>query len=125
MGVRLDADFSTLVPGRVTVMESPRRLRKEQSYGFVHALWWIWLADGRSAVSVPPGAGIAVREIVKGVKSDQELPSPDLAERLRVPVDAALLSAAINSCSCCMSSSAHAIMVEPRSPMLIWLPSTL
>ena len=56
-GLRLDANLSALMPGRVAVVESPRRLRREQSYGFVHALWWTWLLDSRSVISVPPGAG--------------------------------------------------------------------
>lgn len=69
MGIRMAIDLSALVPGRVTVIESDRRLRREQSYGFVHSLWWIWLSDGRSALSVVPGAGKAVRGTVQAVRS--------------------------------------------------------
>ena len=54
MGERLGAELFGLPKVRVTVVESPRRLRPEMSYGFVHALWWVWLNDGRSVISVPP-----------------------------------------------------------------------
>ena len=87
MGLRMEADFASARPGRTTVVESPRRLKKELSYGYVHALWWVWLADGRSVVSVPPGAGDAVREITDGVESVDAFGDPQLPERLAPPVN--------------------------------------
>ncbi len=90
VGRHLDADLSCLQPGRVAVVESARRLQREESYGFLHALWWVWLEDGRSAVSVPPGAGPAVAAIVKDVRDREGLFDPALAERLRVIVDGCL-----------------------------------
>jgi GNAT superfamily N-acetyltransferase len=95
MGIRMDADFLALRPGRGAVVESPRRLRREQSYGFIHALWWVWLADGRSAASVPPGAGDAVAKILGDVSCGEELFDPNLAEKLKVPVNAALAEAGL------------------------------
>jgi RimJ/RimL family protein N-acetyltransferase len=59
-------------------------------YGFVHALWWVWLEDGRSVVSVPPGARTTVQELVAPVRDPSALRDPDLAERLAEPVDEAL-----------------------------------
>lgn len=95
MGIRMEVDFSELRPGRVTVVESSRRLRKEQSYGFVHALWWVWLEDGRSAVSVPPGAGESVGKILEDVHGSERLFDPRIAEQLKVPVNDAMVRAGL------------------------------
>ncbi len=90
MGLRMEADFASVRPGATTVVESSRRLKKELSYGYVHALWWVWLSDGRSVIGVPPGAGNAVRETVGEVTSQDSLADPDLADRLAPPVNEAL-----------------------------------
>ena len=95
MGSRLDVDLAGVVPGRVLVVESERRLRREMSYGFVHALWWVALADGRSAASVPPGAGEEVAATLDCVDASRQLDAPDLADLLRGPVDAALVAAGL------------------------------
>jgi len=95
MGVRMGVNLATVEPGRLMVVESPRRLRREQSYGFVHGLWFLWLADGRAAVSVPPGAGGAVRAILTGVRDRRAVLDPDLGERLKGPVGGALRSAGL------------------------------
>ncbi len=89
-GRRLGLDAEALEPGRTAVVESVRRLGKEQSYGYVRALWWLWWEDGRSAVSVPPGTADAVREAIGDVRSADELLDAALAERLKPPVNAAL-----------------------------------
>ena len=91
MGLRMEVDFAALRPGKTAVVESSRRLKKELSYGYVHALWWIWLADGRSAVSVPPGSADAVRDLVGDIESVDQLQDPGLPDRLKQPVDAALV----------------------------------
>ncbi len=49
MGLRMDVELETLRPGELVVVESRRRLRKELSYGFIHAAWCLWLTDGRFA----------------------------------------------------------------------------
>ena len=95
MGIRMEVDLSALAPGRAAVVASPRRLRKEQSYGYIHALWWLWLEDGRSAASVPPGAAEAVGEILEPVASRQEHFDPNVSDRLKAPVDAALINAGL------------------------------
>lgn len=96
-GIRLGVDLASVQAGRITVVESPRRLQKEQShtYGYVRALWWLWLQDGRSALSVPPGAGDAVREIASSAQSAGRLLDPGLAERLEGPVNVALSEAGL------------------------------
>ncbi len=93
--IRMDLDFAILKPGRVTVVESPRRLRREQSYGFLHALWWVWLEDGRSAVSLPPGAGKAIGRILEEVRKGKQLFDPEIAEQLKKPVNEALRKAGL------------------------------
>lgn len=90
MGIRLDTDLSALEPGRTVVVESARRLKRELSYGFIHALWWLWLEDGRSVVSVPPGAGDQVRRIVAGVGDAKGLLDPAVADALKPAIDLAL-----------------------------------
>jgi ribosomal protein S18 acetylase RimI-like enzyme len=95
MGVRMEVELSTVEPGRVRVVESPRRLRREQSYGFVHALWWVWLEDGRSAASVPPGAGEKVSRILAEAGDGGKLFDPGITERLKEPVNASLQGAGL------------------------------
>ena len=90
-GLRLGADLASLTPGE-TVVESPRRLKKELSYGYIHALWWVWLADGRSAISVPPGAGLRFQDLTSGTHSAEKLHAPGLADQLKPPIDAALIA---------------------------------
>jgi ribosomal protein S18 acetylase RimI-like enzyme len=95
LGRLLGVDLATVTPGRLAVVESPRRLRRQLTYGFVHALWWVWLEGGRSAVSVPPGAAEAVRQVAEGVESSGDLFSPHLAEQLRAPVSRALVASGL------------------------------
>ena len=91
VGIRLGVDLAFLHPGQTCVVESSRRLTAEPSYGYIHGLWWLWLANGRSVVSVPPGAGHAVRSVLGAVDSRQALFDEPRAEALKGPVDAALL----------------------------------
>ena len=70
LGTRLDIDVSTLKPGEYAVTETTRRLRCEQSYGFVHALYGIWFTDGRVAVSVAPGARSGVIDLLARKQPD-------------------------------------------------------
>jgi GNAT superfamily N-acetyltransferase len=89
IGTRMDCDLAALVPGETVVVETRRRLHREKGYGYERVLWWIWLEDGRSAVSVPPGAGREVRKIAKGVTREQ-LFEAALAERLKAAASPAL-----------------------------------
>jgi hypothetical protein len=90
VGMQLGFDLSRVPPGRTRVVASRRRLCRERSYGFVHGLWWVWLADGRSLVSVPPGARTAVEEIVADAPDAEALLVPALASRLEGPMDEVL-----------------------------------
>ncbi|MGD2175507.1 MAG: GNAT family N-acetyltransferase [Candidatus Brocadiaceae bacterium] len=95
LSIRMGVDFAELEPGRIRVVESTRRLRKEQSYGYLRALWWMWLQDGRTAISVPPGAGEGVRAVAREVEHAEELCEPALAERLKPPVSDVLCRAGL------------------------------
>jgi GNAT superfamily N-acetyltransferase len=97
MGIRMEVDLGALRPGRLEVVESPRRLRREQSYGFIHALWWVWLEDRRSAASVPPGAAKAVREGLACAARREDLLDPNVAERLKPAVNATLTGAGLRA----------------------------
>ncbi len=101
-GIRMGVDLSGLRPGALTVVESPRRLQREKGYGYIRALWWLWLDDGRSAVSVPPGAGKAVQQIAenirgigRNIRAPERILDPALAEQLTQPVNTALRAAVL------------------------------
>lgn len=101
-GIRMGVDLSGLRPGSVTVVESPRRLQREKGYGYIRALWCLWLEDGRSAVSVPPGTRDDVREIAenirgigRNIRAPERILDPALAERLKEPVNTALRAAGL------------------------------
>lgn len=95
MSLRMQVDLASLGPGCVAVVESPRRLRREHSYGFIHALWWVWLEDGRTAASVPPGAGEGVRRVLEGVADRKAVFEPGIAARLWAPANDALRKAGL------------------------------
>ena len=88
--LRMGLDLATVRPGEIAVVESPKRLQPEQGYGYIRALWWLWLAEGRSVLSVPPGAGDGVRRAVAHLKSEEAVHDPQITERLKAPVNAAL-----------------------------------
>jgi hypothetical protein len=91
ISVIMEIEFAGLRPGRTAVIESPSRLEKEQKRrGHLHALSWVWLADGRSAVSVPPGTGSDIRNLVEGVRSPEQFGDPELTNQLKTPIDAVL-----------------------------------
>jgi len=90
LGIRLGVKLASVQPGQTAVAESPRRLQREHSYGPLCALWWLWLQDGRSVLSVPSGAGDAARHVAASVHKAEELFGEDLAQRLKEPVNAAL-----------------------------------
>ncbi len=64
LGEVLGIDVASMEPEECRVVESPRRLRCEQSYGFVHALFGMCFRDGRIAISVAPGAAAAIARVV-------------------------------------------------------------
>ena len=91
----LGSELSALSSSGPSVVETELRLRRAQSYGFVHALWWLWLEDGRSLASVPPGAGQAVAAIVGGTTRPEASSALDLAPRLRATIDPLLAEAGL------------------------------
>jgi len=64
LGVIFGMDISSMTPGECRVAKSARRLQREQSYGFVHALFGVCLSDDRTAISVTPGAEEVIRELL-------------------------------------------------------------
>lgn len=90
VGTRLGVDIAHVPVSRLVVVASERRLRREESYGFVRALWWLRLADGRSVVSVPPGTDNSVERILRGAQDFGETIESQLAGQLRVPLDRSL-----------------------------------
>lgn len=92
MGIRLGVDLSGVSAGRTVVVESERRLRRETGYGYVRALWWLRLVDGRSVVSVPPGTADAVRGQFAHVGHDDIDLDEAAVARIRPVIDEALKS---------------------------------
>jgi ribosomal protein S18 acetylase RimI-like enzyme len=82
LATRLGASLD-IPPGRTAIVESPRRLVRESSYGYIRALWWIWLDDGRSILSVPPSATAGVESIARQVIAPEGILASELAERLK------------------------------------------
>jgi RimJ/RimL family protein N-acetyltransferase len=93
LGLRLEADLAAARPGRPAFAGSPRRLRCEESYGFIHALWAVALEDGRCAVSAPPGAEQAAARAWGSRASLDALDDAESLAVLRAAVDAQLLAA--------------------------------
>jgi ribosomal protein S18 acetylase RimI-like enzyme len=83
----LGYDLAALQPGVIRIHPSRRRLLREESYSFRQPLWWLWLTDGRSLVSVMPGAEAAVAPLVAGVETAEMLHQPELAAQLRGAID--------------------------------------
>ena len=95
LSLRFDCDFSAIPPGQTAVVETPLRLVAEEHFSYVRALWWVWLADGRSVVSVPPGAGREVAALVTGITDPCLVYDPALAAALRRVIDRVLREAGL------------------------------
>ena len=61
----------------VTIAESERRLRCEPSYGFVHLIWIIALADGTRAASLPVDAAPKLKAFLRDA-----LPAADITSKV-------------------------------------------
>lgn len=68
------------------VVESDRRIHRETSYGFVHALWWIDRHGRGAVISVPPGAADLTRKITANV-DDVSIDNVGLVEQVRVQLN--------------------------------------
>jgi hypothetical protein len=66
----LDTDVSMINSGETVIIESPRRLRREISYGFVHALYGIFFNDGRTVFSVTPGSSAKIDDLLHTTPPD-------------------------------------------------------
>ncbi len=88
----LGLDLGALAPGRPAVVESVARLRRQPSYGFVRAAVLLALADGRTALSVPPGAGEAAERVLA---EGEDLLGDAFAAALTAAVEPALHAAGL------------------------------
>ena len=87
IGARFGGALLAHGTGSVQIVESQRRLRKHPGFGFIHAFWWIWLEDGRSIASVPPGTSQKVWSLLSSVRSSEDIFDPNLAERLKAALN--------------------------------------
>jgi len=90
LSLRLAVNLAAAQPGSPVFAGSSRRLRCEESYGFIHALWAIALEDGRCAVSAPPGAEDGVARAWGSRASLDPLDDTKSLAALRAAVDAQL-----------------------------------
>lgn len=63
----LDVDISGIRPGTIKVVASDRRLKREISFGFIHAVWIMLLNDDRAAVSAHPAAAAELEKLFSSV----------------------------------------------------------
>lgn len=95
LGLRMGLDLTTARPGEPKIVDTPLRLAREEGYGYIRAAWWLWLEDGRSAISVPPGTAEHVGGIARGGRRPEELFDPAFAEGLKAPINVALQAAGL------------------------------
>ena len=60
LSLRLACALAGVQRGSMAVVETPLRLQREMGYGYVRVLWWQRLDDGRSVLSLPPGASLVL-----------------------------------------------------------------
>ena len=89
-GLLLDTDLAGLPRYKTFIVESNRRLIREMSYGYVHALWWVRMEDGRSVMSVRPGAKDGIATVLREKGNEQVIWNEELGERLKTPINAVL-----------------------------------
>jgi hypothetical protein len=95
-GTLLDMDVSRLKPGVISITETSRRQRCEQSFSFVHALFGIVYLDGSAAISVTPGARLAVLEMMERTSLISHDPFPQEAlDRLATCISQARVQAGL------------------------------
>ncbi|MHB0935982.1 MAG: GNAT family N-acetyltransferase [Armatimonadota bacterium] len=86
LSIGLSCDLANVPPGRLTVAETPLRLKREMSYGYIRVLWWLHLNDGRSVLSVPPGEHTALRRSVEDLGDPLQLSEEEALAALRDPM---------------------------------------
>jgi len=86
LSICLSCELANVPPGRLTVAESPLRLKREMSYGYIRVLWWLQLNDGRSVLSVPPGEHTALCRSVEGLDDPLQLSEEEALTTLRDPM---------------------------------------
>ena len=83
LAVRMGAEVEGVTPGETRVVESERRRRGETVYPYATVLWWAWLEDGRSVLSVPPGAKEAATAVARRVRNRDELWNSEVPAELQ------------------------------------------
>lgn len=114
LGTRLGVDLASVRPGETLVVETERRLRREVGYGYLRALWWIELNDGRSVLSVPPSAGPRIRELVVGARPASSVHDEAMVAKLKAPVNEALARFGLAEidhprCDVCFACDGHLV----------------
>ncbi|MHB9108354.1 MAG: GNAT family N-acetyltransferase [Armatimonadota bacterium] len=91
LSIGLSCEMADVPPGRLTVVETPLRMKREgESDGYIRVLWWLQLADGRSVLSVPPGTGAVLRPLVVNLGVPLRLSEEEALDHLRAPANDAL-----------------------------------
>lgn len=97
LSIRLDCDLAQVKRGQPCVVETPRRLQCEPSYDDIRVLWWLQLKDGRSVISVPPGAGDEIRRIINDMPSSEPFQNQIALHRLQDVINRVLAQQGMNA----------------------------
>ena len=95
VGIRLGVDLADVKPEQISIVESPRRLSPEMSYGFVHALWWVRFDDGRSVISVPPGCKRGTGHVIGDIGKDEYPFTEEAGTILKTSIESAIKKAGL------------------------------
>jgi len=93
LSICLSCELADVPLGRLTVVETPLRLKREMSYGYIRVLWWLHLNDGRSVLSVPPGDHTASRRSVEALGDPLQWSEEEALTALRDPMSPLLARA--------------------------------
>lgn len=66
--VYMDTDVSAIASGTAKVVSSKRRVTRETGYGFIHAVWILFLRDNRCVVSAHPNTAAKLEKLFQSVK---------------------------------------------------------
>ena len=92
MGRHLDADLAALKPGKTIVKEWINLLPAGKRVETLNALWWLWLDNGCSIVSVPPGSRVEIASIIQDAEQAAGEFDEGRINRIKAAVDSAIIA---------------------------------
>lgn len=93
---RMGCDLSQALPGQTIIIATSQRLECEPSYDEVRVLWWLQINDGRSIISVPPGAESDIQHIINDMQSSEPFGGEATINQIRDSIDRLIVQHGIN-----------------------------